>query len=214
MDRFTSLFQGKMLSIGAESKIYQGKLFDYDVIIKHRYPKSFRIPQIDLKLRKERTTQEARLMMAAKKAGINVPYILDIDKTEWKITMDYIEGTKLKDLMIENGLQERFNKIGLQVAMLHNNDIIHGDLTSSNIIITEDDEVWLIDFGLGFTSPQLEDQTVDLMVLKHILESSHPLLADQAFAAFLQGYAEEKSNLKQLLKRLDIIEKRVRYKSH
>jgi Kae1-associated kinase Bud32 len=115
-----------------------------------------------------------------------------------------LQGKSIKYFMDDDKLEQHFIKIGTAIGMLHNAGIIHGDLTTSNIIL-QDEEIWLIDFGLGFVSSHVENLAVDVLVLKHILESSHPLQAERAYDGFLQGYE---------MKRMNSVELRVRYRSH
>jgi TP53 regulating kinase-like protein len=69
--------------------------------------------------------------------------------------------------------------IGAAIGKLHDAEIVHGDLTTSNIMVTEDDgqlttDVVLIDFGLGMMKPTMEDKAVDLYVLERAFISTHP----------------------------------------
>ncbi len=202
----------KVISMGAEARIYSGYFLQYPVIVKHRFSKKYRNSQIDNLLRKNRTIQEVRLLQTAKKLGVNVPYVFDVDKFEWKIVMEYLFGDPLRVYIKHNKseLANLFFKLGEMIGLLHQNDIIHGDLTTSNIILIEN-ELWLIDFGLGYISNSIEDKAVDILVLKHTLESSHTACARNCFNAFLQGYKNYTSSAS-IIKRLDVVEGRVRYK--
>lgn len=69
--------------------------------------------------------------------------------------------------------------IGAAIGKLHDAEIVHGDLTTSNLMVREMDgelstEVALIDFGLGMMKPTLEDKAVDLYVLERAFVSTHP----------------------------------------
>ena len=202
-----------VIAMGAEARISVGKYLGMSVISKHRFEKKYRSPKIDRTLRKNRTIQETRLLIAAKEAGVNVPFILDVDKKNWVIVMQKIEGESIKYHLDKKTIETFFPSIGEMVAKLHQANIIHGDLTTSNIILAEG-KIYLIDFGLGFISGHIEDQGVDILVLKHILESSHPQFHENAFKSFIEGY--EKINLKsdQVFKRMTQVEQRVRYKKH
>ena len=100
--------------------------------------------------------------------------------------------------------------LGEEVAKLHENDIIHGDLTTSNTLLRED-KVYLIDFGLGFISNRNEDKAVDLHLIKQALEAKHFNHYEKFFNAVLEGYKTSKHHLA-TLKRLEAVEKRGRYK--
>ena len=100
------------------------------------------------------------------------------------------------------------------IATLHSEGIVHGDLTTSNVFVDDESKVWLIDFGLGFNTKNIEDFAVDVLVLKHILESSHPLIYEKAFKSFMGSYTAHFAKGKQIVKRMKVIESRVRYRSH
>ncbi|MCE7736651.1 MAG: Kae1-associated serine/threonine protein kinase [Candidatus Heimdallarchaeota archaeon] len=202
------------IAMGAEARISVGTFFDFPVIIKHRYEKTFRNSEIDNKLRKERTIKEVRLLQSARELGIQVPYVLDVDKKNWIIIMDRLFAKPLKHKLDLDTLEKYFFKLGKMIGDLHNGGIVHGDLTTSNIFIDDQDDVWLIDFGLGFSTKNIEDFAVDNLVLKHILESSHILIYENAFQAFMDGYSSKKIDVKKIIKRMGVVELRVRYRSH
>ncbi len=199
---------------GAEAKISAGLFLDYPVIIKHRFAKTYRNVGIDNKLRKERTIKEVRLLQSARELGLNVPYVLDVDKSKWIIIMDRLFADPIKFRLDDDELNSYFNKLGQMVASLHNAGIVHGDLTTSNVFVDDNGEVWLIDFGLGYNTKNIEDFAVDNLVLKHILESSHPLIYEKAYRSFIETYTQNSSKGKLILKRMKQVELRVRYRSH
>lgn len=203
-----------LIGLGAEAKVYESKYLDRQVICKERLSKKFRLTAIDEKLRKERTTQEVRLLKTARSNGMNVPLVLDVDKNSWKIVMEKVEGDPIKNIISSIDLNTIFTKIGSEVGKMHNLDIIHGDLTTSNILVSPHQQTWLIDFGLGFISNQIEDKAVDLLVLKHTLESSHPEEHETAFQAFINGYKMVYPAARTIFKRMNLVETRVRYKTH
>ncbi|OLS16948.1 MAG: putative bifunctional tRNA threonylcarbamoyladenosine biosynthesis protein [Candidatus Heimdallarchaeota archaeon LC_2] len=199
---------------GAEARISAGTYFDYPVVIKHRYAKTYRNVGIDNKLRKERTIKEVRLLQSARELGLNVPYVLDVDKKEWIIIMDRLTADPIKFRLEDKDLLSYFYKIGEMIATLHTGGIVHGDLTTSNLFVDNNCNVWLIDFGLGFNTKNIEDFAVDNLVLKHILESSHPLIYEKAFESFMDAYTRNFAKGKQIVKRMKVVELRVRYRSH
>ncbi len=199
---------GDTIALGAEARTYYATFLGYDVVVKHRFAKKYRAEAIDNLLRKNRSIQEVRLLHLARKIGVRVPFVLDIDKIAWKIIQERILGVPLKDRM--NNVEVNFNKVGEYMALLHENNIIHGDLTTSNILLDEEDNIWFIDFGLGYISTQIEDKAVDILVLKHTLTSSHNALLDIAFNAFIKGYSINKEH-KSIIKRMEKVEERIRY---
>ncbi|NJD99574.1 Kae1-associated kinase Bud32 [Thermococcus sp. LS1] len=213
----------ELIKQGAEAKIYLAHFeelyFPWDnekVIIKHRIPKRYRIKEIDERLRKERTVREARVLHKAKEFGVNCPYVYEVDLRDMKIVMEFIEGERLKELLESVPMEERLNlcrEIGRQVGKLHEAGIVHGDLTTSNMIL-RDGKVYLIDFGLADFDPTLEAQGVDLHLLKRAMESTHYTWFEEGFAAVLEGYADVRGREKaeELKAKIEEIESRGRYR--
>jgi len=188
-----------MVEKGAEANIYSGRWMDEDVIIKKRIPKTYRIEEIDGYLRKMRTKGESKLLGEAKRCGVKTPIIYDIDKNESEIIMEKIIGTPVKEIFEDlkyNGtsdiIKNLSKKIGENIAKLHNCRIIHGDLTSSNMIINNEN-LYFIDFGLGMISDLIEDKGVDLLVFKKAISGIHHNIADECFKSVLLGYQDAKS---------------------
>lgn len=187
---------------GAEAIITKEK----EIVRKNRISKNYRIKIIDEKLRKQRTRNEATLMRLARRAGINVPAI--IEEGMFQLSMEFIDGQKIKDIF-EKDYKKLSEKIAESVARMHENDIIHGDLTTSNMIL-KDDEIYFIDFGLGFVSKRAEDKAIDLFLLHEAIESTHHGVLDVAWKIILNRYTEQYSN-GQVIKALRKIEQRRRY---
>ncbi len=150
----------------AESNIIKSTYMGEDAVIKARIPKNYRISEIDNKIRKSRCKLEAKLLSDAKWAGIRTPILYDVDLAEKSISMEKIDGVMLKEAINE----DLSFKVGQEIAKLHSADIIHGDITSSNIMLMNSQLVFL-DFGLGRYSDLDEDKAVDLLVLKKSLQS-------------------------------------------
>jgi len=122
-----------LISQGAEAKILLDK--DRNIIIKDRTIKSYRHPKLDEKIRKSRTRSEAKLLEKASQI-INTPKVIKTNKFE--IEIEYLPGERLSETLNQKEEKEQFkimNQIGKQVAKLHDADIIHGDLTTSNTIL-------------------------------------------------------------------------------
>jgi len=197
----------KLIQQGAEAKITLSK----DFIIKDRIKKSYRIPELDNKIRKARTKAEAKLLEKASKI-INSPKPF-FQPDFYQIKMPYILGKKLSESLDSFSLEEQkeiCEKIGKEIAKLHNENIIHGDLTTSNMILKEN-EIYFIDFGLGYISNKIEDKAVDLHLLKQALEARHFKNWEILFNEVLKGYENYKES-KKVLERLKAVEKRGRYK--
>ncbi|MBX4212357.1 Kae1-associated serine/threonine protein kinase [Candidatus Pacearchaeota archaeon] len=196
----------KLIAQGAEAKIIQLK----STILKQRIKKGYRISEIDEKLRKQRTKKEAKLLEKAK-AIISVPKLIKINEQAKELEIEYIKGKKLAENL--DKLKNKMyicKEIGKNVAKIHDLGIIHGDLTTSNMILKEN-KVYFIDFGLGFESEKVEDKAVDLHVLKEALEAKHFKCSDKLFHAVIEGYKTSKK-AKEVLKRLEKVELRGRYK--
>lgn len=183
-------------------------------LIKKRLSKSYRIPEIDSKLLKTRTKQEARLLERLQ-GKIKVPKILYINNEENTITMEFIDGKKLADHFdsLDKKEQHKVCKlIGKEVATMHNEDIIHGDLTTSNMIL-KDENVYIIDFGLGYLDIKVEPKAVDLHLLIQAFESKHYRFFEDAIKIILDEYKKHAKNSKEIFDRLESVEKRGRYKT-
>jgi Kae1-associated kinase Bud32 len=204
----------KILYQGAEAKIYVSKYLDIEVVKKQRVKKTYRIKEIDKKIISSRTKSETKLMAAARKNGVSIPIIYDVDLKNGAITMQYIKGERIKD--IYNNINDEKRKklsinIGENIAKLHNNDIIHGDITTSNMILYNK-KIYFIDFGLGEINTEIEAKGVDLHVLMEAIESTHSKYSDY-FKYVLEGYQNKyHGNAKQVINKINEIVKRGRYR--
>lgn len=204
-------------------------------IIKRRLKKSYRIPELDEKIRKQRTRSEGKLLEKASKV-INIPEIIKVDEKTKEIFMQFIPGKKLSEHLDSFTLKKQkeiCKEIGKDISKLHDADIIHGDLTTSNMILSESNfepspsqaggrehseqdtskspKVFFIDFGLGYISKKIEDRAVDLHLLKQALEARHFKNWKTLFAEVQKGYSKLE-NSKKVLEQLKKVETRGRYK--
>lgn len=208
----------KIIQQGAEAKIIRNG----DFVVKDRIKKSYRIKELDDKIRKLRTRSETKLLHKAHQL-IPCPLPLtDSNKSERGneraiIKMPFIDGKKLSEHLDNFLLKEQkqiCKTMGQEIAKLHNADIIHGDLTTSNMILV-DDKVYFIDFGLGYISRKIEDKAVDLHLLKQALEAKHFKNWKELFEKVIEKYKKEnKKEAQKVLERLKAVEKRGRYKKH
>lgn len=200
----------KIISQGAEATISLNK---ENQILKSRISKSYRLPFLDNKIRKQRTRRESKVLEKTFKI-IPVPLLISSSESNYEILMSYIKGKKLSEHLdlLKNKLEIAF-QIGKQIALLHDNEIIHGDLTTSNIILSsEDNKIYFIDFGLSFNSSKAEDKAVDLHLISQALEAKHFLHYNSLFSSLLEGYKSSSIEAPKILKRLEKVEKRGRYK--
>ena len=193
-----------MIAQGAEARLFK----DGESVVKDRFVKTYRHPELDSKLRKTRTRREAKVLQKVKGLIPSSEYISHDDK-EMKISMKFVPGNVLKEVFDSNFI-EYSKLIGENIAILHNNDIIHGDLTTSNMIMN--DNLHFIDFGLSFFSKKIEDKAVDLHLLRQALESKHHLVFENAYNLVLEEYSKNCQDASEVIKRLEIVEKRGRYK--
>lgn len=176
-------------------------------IIKERVKKGYRIAEIDEALRKKRTKTEARLLREAARAGIDVPQVLE--EKEFSLTIEKINGERIKEILDKN--LQLSEAIGESIAKLHGFDIIHGDLTTSNMLL-RDGKVFFIDFGLGLFSKRAEDKANDLYLLHEALESAHFRAMKKAWEMILKAYRKNYAGAEKVLGTFKKIEKRRRYK--
>jgi len=185
------------------------------VIVKHRISKRYRVPQLDLQLRESRTALEAKLFADAKVAGVPTPAVYEVDRVGMRIVMEFIEGKQVKLVLDRLNQAERrrlCQLIGRQIARLHRAGMVHGDLTTSNMILTREGKVFFVDFGLGEYNPSLEARGVDLHLLKRALQSIHFRITDEAYRAVLAGYRREfGKGAGEVIERAEEIERRGRY---
>lgn len=173
------------------------------VVVKTRIEKRYRVGELDRRLRRERTRAEARLIHDARRLGVPTPIILDVEDSS--ITMEYIEGEPLKRVLTLD-LSERLGEL---VGRLHSSNIIHGDLTTSNMILSND-RIYFIDFGLAYVDPEIESKGVDVHVLFETYESTHEDY-EKHIEAFKRGYRRTYGDAEAVFQRIKEIEARGRY---
>lgn len=203
----------QVLYQGAESIISLDMLDGQEVIVKERISKGYRIKQLDDELRKLRTRKEVKLITEVRKLGIPTPKIFHVDEKNHKIIMEYVRGQRLKEHLNSVSLDEIKSisfKLGKQTGKLHANNIVHGDLTTSNMIL-KDDEIYFIDLSLGGFTQRIEEKGVDMKLLKEAIKSTHFKNFNEIWDNILKGYGEAYKGADSVLNQLKEIEKRVRY---
>ncbi|MGD0146045.1 MAG: Kae1-associated kinase Bud32 [Nitrososphaerales archaeon] len=207
--------QGRLLYRGAEADIISGTWRGLAAVYKVRRPLPYRLVALDIAIRHQRTLHEAELAHSARKTGVQVPRLYYIDSPRTTIVMEYVEGERLKELVSsapEEDAGKVFRALGRDVARLHSGGITHGDLTTANVIM-RDGELVFIDFGLSNHSSRLEDQAVDLRLIKETLVGAHPSISSMALEQLFEGYSGElgEKRTKAVMKQLRSIERRGRY---
>lgn len=205
----------EVVKIGAEAVIYKLLWNDSEIVAKWRRPKQYREASLDNRIRLMRTVHEAKLMQSAKESGVPCPAVLFIDRENAVLYMQYIHGEQMKTLVdrsSEQWLRKTASTLGEFTGKLHQAGIVHGDLTTSNVIV-EDSEQYLLDFGLGNFTKDLEEIAVDIHLMQRTFESSH---FDQ-FKTFMEPFLESYSGLvgsrlyQEVIARVKEIARRGRY---
>lgn len=202
------------LYLGAEAEISLCTWLGYDVVVKKRRTKGYRIGELDRRIIATRTAHEALMLSRARGLGVLTPFVLHVNPVEGLIVMQYIEGPTISELASKATLGELkplFERIGHSLAILHGNGIAHGDPTTSNMIL-RGTEVYIVDFGLASHASDVEQMGEDLHVLHMALRSAHHARSAELFRHFTSGYEEELGTASSaVLKRLGEISKRGRY---
>lgn len=197
---------------GAEAEIRRGTWLGRDVIVKSRVPKGYRHSELDRCLRTARTRNEARLIHEAREHGVPTPVIYDIDMVNGEITMEEVKGPRVKDELDRGDpaeVEALCREMGRLIALLHRAGIVHGDLTTSNMIMSEGG-MWFIDFSLGSRCAMAEEMGVDIHLLKEAFQSAHSTLLDK-FPLILETYRLHFDRAEEVIRKMKDIEGRGRY---
>ncbi|XP_076169548.1 TP53 regulating kinase [Ptiloglossa arizonensis] len=213
----------ELIAQGAEARVYKGVYLGKPTLIKERFKKKYRHTDLDTRLTKDRIKAECRAMIRAKAAGVVTPAIYFVHLERRCIYMEYIEHAVVLKDFIEKNISKNINveylskfiarELGKLIAKLHSKNIIHGDLTSSNVLLQNVNEELsiekydaannfvIIDFGLARIESSIEDKAVDLYVLERSLLSAHseiPLLFSEIFNTY-QKYYTNKNQCKEVV---------------
>ncbi|KAH6561165.1 hypothetical protein BASA50_005298 [Batrachochytrium salamandrivorans] len=201
---------------GAEARIYECDFMGRRTIAKERFRKAYRHPVLDEKLTARRVIQEARCLNRLQRERIDVPALYLLDTVNSTIYMEYVVGDTIRDVLHGSAnspsqLESIAQSIGSGLAQIHDLNLIHGDLTTSNMILRQDTRklVW-IDFGLSYTSTLTEDKGVDLYVLERAIMSTHPNEAKDLFESIINHYKKKSKNAKQVLVKFEEVRLRGR----
>ncbi len=203
-----------LIKKGAEAELYRQIWMGRDAVLKRRIKKTYRNPDLDIYIRTTRTSLEAKLLSEARHLGVPTPIVYYFDLKNTEIIMSYIPGPPLKKIIPEmdrGSLEETFALVGRLVGSLHKGGIVHGDLTTSNMLL-KGDLLFLIDFGLGDHTLDLEARGVDIHLMRRALESSHHEVSKWAYEGFISGYETIMGDdTKDVLRRVGEIRRRGRY---
>ncbi|TDH66681.1 hypothetical protein CCR75_001597 [Bremia lactucae] len=171
-------------TIATHNKVFETDFAGRACIVKERIKKSYRLPVLDKKLSHRRLVQEVRCILKCRRAGVLTPVIYLVDEEKNRLYMQKVAGGTLKDYLRraykedsnygDTAIEKAYH-IGEAIAKMHDADIVHGDLTTSNMMLSSDNatHVTLIDFGLATSQPLPEDKAVDLYVMERAFASTH-----------------------------------------
>ena len=201
----------KLLKRGAEADIYLTTWNGIKSILKIRKKKDYRNEILDNRIRTLRTIREAKMISEVKSFGVNTPLVFFVDQKKCEIFLQYVSGKLVRDLP-GNVIIKICKEIGRIVGILHKNGIMHGDLTTSNFILTKDRLV-IMDFGLAQKTEKVEDHAIDLRLFKEVLNSAHVDIVDKSWHSFLHGYKRivGGTRMERVIAQVSVIEKRGRY---
>jgi len=200
-----------LLKRGAEAELRHTTYLGRSAVEKSRVPKGYRLPALDEELRRARIRTEAKLMGEARATGVSVPILYDIDLAGNRLVMEYVDGPTAKAVLDRGGkpAMAACRKIGEAIARLHAADIVHGDLTTSNMIL-RGGRLVMIDFSLGEKTRSVESRGVDLRLLKEALTSAHAR-GPEYFEAVVRAYRRRYAKAAEVLAKVKEIEERGRY---
>ena len=205
-----------LIKKGAEASLFLEDWHNRKVIMKRRFPKRYRNNALDRMIRSQRTLHEPHIIHRAKEAGVRTPIIFMVNVSDANIIMEFVEGKPVKEVLDYVSPEKRValsKQIGKLIGRLHKDGIIHGDLTTSNMILTPYGKVVFIDFGLSERSIELEPKGVDLHLMRRALYSTHYKHAKECFKTVMEGYSESvgKEEAKKVSAKIREIAKRGRY---
>ncbi|CDU17447.1 EKC/KEOPS complex subunit BUD32, putative [Plasmodium yoelii] len=223
-----------LISAGSDAKIYKCDFIGKEAIKKVIYRKYYRHKKIDSKIRKLRISNEIKFTKKLASLNIDVPYLYFVDTKEKSLYFEYVNGCTINNILKSiTQYQPNIPKfIGITLAKIHNGNVIHGDFTTSNLILRysyiNENEIFnnlnnapyelnditeiklcVIDFGLSFLSASVEDKAVDLFVLLKAIKSFHsefPKLEED----ILLGYETQSNNFDLISKKLETVKQRGR----
>eukprot|EP00124_Ichthyophonus_hoferi_P000381 Ihof_evm20s13 gene=Ihof_evmTU20s13 len=201
----------EMIAQGAEGRVFKTTFMQKPCILKERFSKKYRHPMLDEQLTKQRLSQEARSLQRCTRGGVITPAVYYIDTLRHALYMEYIDDAiTIKALLRQTGdmnvnselFQLLANQIGEALGRMHSVDVVHGDLTTSNMMLKGGKTLVMIDFGLSFVSSLTEDKAVDLYVLERAFLSTHPNTED-LFSAILAAYKRQYNQSSAILRKLE-----------
>eukprot|EP01083_Nonionella_stella_P043925 118506_1 len=207
---------------GAEARLFKIEFNGNPTVVKERFSKKYRHPILDKKITKRRTNAEVRAISRCAKLGIRSPKVIHVDLERGRIFMQFIDGETVRDFLVKqkketdeygDSAAELMRVLGKNLAKMHDGNLIHGDLTTSNFIIeNRTSDLVTIDFGLSYQASQPEDKAVDLYVLERAFLSTHPK-SEGLVQTVLDTYTKSSRNSSAVIQRLEKVRARGRKRS-
>jgi len=205
----------QMLARGAESIIFKIEKWGHPYVLKWRQSKPYLLTEIDTQIRRTRINRECKMLTISRALGVPTPAVYSMDLHNHTIMMDYIEGTQFKEIagkLPKHKLVSFSRNFGRLIANLHIGDVVHGDPTTSNVIVDNNYKMWLVDFGLAEMNATIEMKGVDLHLIQRAFETTHWDLQRIMLKATLEGYSEVYGiQSEQVISRMKEIRERGRY---
>lgn len=218
--------QGVLIKQGAEARLFKIHFLGREAILKERFAKGYRHPDLDKKLRQSRTQSEVRTLVKVRQLGIDTPLIYYVDQVNFSLYLEFVPGFTVKEFLdtLDPTKPEDEAKafavakdMAHLIATLHDGDLVHGDLTTSNMILRQKEGaapgeymcVTLIDFGLSFRSTMIEDKAVDLYVLEKAFLATHAR-SESVWKKVLESYHSVHRDNSKVLQKLYDVRKRGR----
>ncbi len=209
---------GRPVGEGAEATIRQVDWWGFPAYLKSREPKKYRPKALDERLRRERTRNEARLLVEARRLGVRTPMIYDLDLDRCRLILEQLPGPTLKELIGDAGrppaaVAEAMHRLGEALGRLHAGHIAHGDLTSSNVLLPDGPAgpAAFLDLSMGSRNAGVEELGIDLHLVEEdvkALSAQAPSLLRGFYAGYLLG---NPAGAKDVRARAKAIRGRVRY---
>ncbi|MGA1849064.1 MAG: bifunctional N(6)-L-threonylcarbamoyladenine synthase/serine/threonine protein kinase [Thermoplasmatota archaeon] len=207
---------GEILGRGAEAITTYQEFGNIPAVRKFRTPKGYRIPELESRLTGYRIRNEARMLKAIRSTGVRTPYVLDVDIGGNSIMMELLDGPRLASILnvLDVGTQmEAMRMMGSLIGSIHSGGMVHGDLTTSNFIITSLQDglkLGMIDCSLSERTEEIEKMGVDLRLFFEVFTSTHPDLASIEYC-FWEGYNDTNPDAGRIRDKLKDITRRGRY---
>ncbi|ROV93981.1 hypothetical protein VSDG_06309 [Cytospora chrysosperma] len=253
----------ELIAQGAEGLLYRTSYLSPSTpcALKYRPPKPYRHPILDARLTRQRILAEARVLARCRREAVPVPAVYCVDEAAGWLMMEWVEGQPVRvgvNAWLGDKTEDEVNRaagagegdggqgnaelvglmrrVGAAVGKLHAAGLVHGDLTTSNMMLRPaargkeeggakggagedgvaggvlDGEIVIIDFGLASQSSSEEDRAVDLYVLERAFLSTHPR-AQKLFDEVLAGYGQGFKGARPVLKKLEDVRMRGRKRS-